>query len=1331
MGWPMRVGDVIASRFSLESEVATGGMGRVYRGLDQQSGERVAIKLLLQPDPASLARFLQESSLLADLRHPGIVRYIAHGRLESESAYLIMEWLDGEDLAEYLDRRIMDPLGGKRHDLATSNIRDASLADSTDTAATIKDDLSLLIKSAESHAPENLLTIEDIVRFGRRLASAVSELHRRGIVHRDIKPANLFLPNCSLEHVKLIDLGTAHQRTANERLTEPGSLLGTPHYMAPEQARASDEITPATDIWAIGCVLYQCLTGVKPFVGGDLLAVLASIVVDKPVPLRMLRRDVPDDLASLVMSTLEKAPELRPQDADQLVCSIEALGSISDSRPPRRVTIGPQDEPPRLLTAAESRVTCMLFADTSRMERISDETVDQVTRPCGCQLQRLADGTLLIVIPGTHTPADQASRAARAACVLQGEFPDIIIALATGRTEGRSPLGPVMDAASRSLHHARPGEIRVDDLSASLLDARFHIGRDERGARLDRERTREATRTLLGKPSRWVGRRRELATLMATFDECVEEQIARAVLVTAPPGMGKSRLRHEFVEALRRRGDELELIYGQGDVVSAGSPFLIIAPAVRRVAAILDGEPVEAQRDKLRRRLAETVPAGELDRVARFLGELVGVPFPERESASLRAARKDPVFLGQLMKAAWEEWLRAECARRPVLMIIEDLDWGDLPSVTYIDSLLQTLSSQPFMVLALARPEVHSVFPNLWSERALYELPLLGLPPKASATLVRDALGPELGDDMVDNLVTRAGGNAFYLEELIRTVSEDQTGALPDTILGMVQVRLDALGPQVKRILRAGSIFGQNFWRGGVEALLGGSGAFEISEWLDELVSREVILLQPTARIPGEKEYKFRHALMRDGAYATLTEDDRRLGHALAGSWLESVGERDSAILAEHFMRGGDRTRALPHFSRAAEQALEGNDFDAMMARVERAVDAGATGPILGTLRALQAIASYWQSDYVRSQRHGIDAASLLPPGTARWFSAMSSGIVSSFRLGDRDRGDSLSAVATSTPSEPGADVEQLICLCRCTIQLALDGRFAQADAILEQITLLAARTQHIDSRTTGHINVIRGYRAAYESSWESALRYLERAADAFAKAGDIRNMLMERTSVAAYWAELGCFERAVTLCEQNLEHCRKSKSPMAITFARAHLGYFFTYCKGCESSARALLTEVIGEYRTTGNPRMEGWSLVRLATLELMDGNLAAAEQAASRAAVLMECSQGFQPWALAVHARTLLALDRASEAVIQARRATAVLRRLGGALHAESLPPHILAEALCVIGDHTSAGEAINDAIARIERGARKIADPTIRDRYLAIPEHQAAIALAARLS
>ena len=283
------------------------------------------------------------------------------------------------------------------------------------------------------------------------------------------------------------------------------------------------------------------------------------------------------------------------------------------------------------------------------------------------------------------------------------------------------------------------------------------------------------------------------------------------------------------------------------------------------------------------------------------------------------------------MQRAFEEWLRAASAARTAVLVFEDLHWGDLPTVRYVDTAL-SWKDRPVFVLALGRPETEDLFAKLWSRRHVTRISLPELGKRAAAELARDVLGPAADPQVVERVVERAAGNALHLEELLRAAVERADDAPPDTILAMLAVRLERLEPEARRVLRAGSVFGRTFWSGGVAALLEAEPGW-VQRSLRELAAQELVSARERSDFPGEVEVVFRHALTRDAAYVMLTEADREHGHLAAGAWLAAHGETDAIVLAEHFERGRDGARAAGWFLRAAAQAMSGNDFTAAIAR--------------------------------------------------------------------------------------------------------------------------------------------------------------------------------------------------------------------------------------------------------------------------------------------------------------------------------------------------------------------------------------------------------------
>jgi hypothetical protein len=763
----------IESRFVLEGRVGRGASGEVFRATDRQTGLPVAVKRLLSihDDAAALDRFRREARLLSIVEDARLVRYVAHGVDATLQPCLVVEWLEGEDLARRQRRE--------------------------------------------------RLTVAEALDVARQTALGLHALHEAGVIHRDVKPANVYLVggDDGALRVKLIDLGIA--RAAGEAtLTQHGVALGTPFYMAPEQARGEARVTAKADQFSLGVMLFELIAGKRPFTGDDFFTVLAKIVLQDPPRLRDAVAGVPPELDALVRRAMSKAAADRFGSARELADAIAAVPAWDGPRPRvEREGAGEGDPLTSRVALAmsasiEQRVVTVLFA------RGADERaalgLAAIAEQHGASCHPTIGGRLIAVFGVDRTHGDEALRAGRAALLASARVPGVRLAIATGRAlSGTTGLtGDLLERGAGELDGDgdddpanEPGPIRVDDATAALLDEHFVIeGAAGSRSLLGLRPAAPAPRTLIGKPTPCVGRDRELANLEALFAECTSEPVARAVIVEGAPGVGKSRLRYELLARLVRGEPRPEVLLGRGSPLAEASAFGLIAPLIRRFAGLLDGEPAEAQRDKLAARIGPRVSSASLA----LIGELAGVPGIAAK-AGAPDVRRDAMLTGDLMRAAWLEWLDAECALRPLIVVVEDVHWGDVASVGFLDAALRALAQRPFFVVALARPEVHQRFPSLWSGRDPQLVRLGPLLPKASERLVRAALGDGVDPAAVERIVARAEGNAFFMEELIRATVDGAGEALPDTVLGMVQARLDALGPEAKRILRAASLFGPIF----------------------------------------------------------------------------------------------------------------------------------------------------------------------------------------------------------------------------------------------------------------------------------------------------------------------------------------------------------------------------------------------------------------------------------------------------------------------------------------------------------------------------------------
>jgi len=268
----------LGDRYRLEGELGQGGMATVYLAHDLKHGRKVAVKVF-HPELArtlGVDRFLREIQLAAQLHHPHIVSLIDSGEADG-LLYYLMPFVDGETLRARLNR-------------------------------------------------EGRLALGDAVRIGREVADALAYAHRRGVVHRDIKPENILLAE---GHAFVADFGIARALdTAAEQLTQTGFALGTPAYMAPEQALGERAVDGRADLYALGCVLYEVLTGQPPFTGATHQAILVKRFTDPTPRVQARRPDAPDWLDGLLIRTMAQEPAERPASADAFAAELTEGGAV-------------------------------------------------------------------------------------------------------------------------------------------------------------------------------------------------------------------------------------------------------------------------------------------------------------------------------------------------------------------------------------------------------------------------------------------------------------------------------------------------------------------------------------------------------------------------------------------------------------------------------------------------------------------------------------------------------------------------------------------------------------------------------------------------------------------------------------------------------------------------------------------------------------------------------------------------------------------------------------------------------------------------------------------
>jgi serine/threonine protein kinase len=275
VGTEDRVGEVLASKYRLEALLGSGGMGHVYRAVNEHVGRAVAIKVLRSEHAENLQvveRFLREARAANLVRHPNVVDVLDIGKEDGGAPFIVQELLDGEDLAHFVERR-----GGK-------------------------------------------LPFEEVCDLLLPVIAAVAEAHAQGVVHRDIKPENVFLAKTKGARAptpKLLDFGISKVRAPDLRATEVGMMMGTPAYMAPEQVQGAREADPRSDVWALGVMMFELIAGRMPF-DMEASALFVAIATKDAPTLLDVRAEVTPAVSRVVERCLRRQPDERYPSAAEL-----------------------------------------------------------------------------------------------------------------------------------------------------------------------------------------------------------------------------------------------------------------------------------------------------------------------------------------------------------------------------------------------------------------------------------------------------------------------------------------------------------------------------------------------------------------------------------------------------------------------------------------------------------------------------------------------------------------------------------------------------------------------------------------------------------------------------------------------------------------------------------------------------------------------------------------------------------------------------------------------------------------------------------------------------
>lgn len=439
-----------------------------------------------------------------------------------------------------------------------------------------------------------------------------------------------------------------------------------------------------------------------------------------------------------------------------------------------------------------------------------------------------------------------------------------------------------------------------------------------------------------------VGRGDELRTLQAEFDAAVGRGEARIATVLGPPGIGKSRLVIELCAWAELQG--AAVYRGRCLSYAERRAYQASVDQIQQIAGIFEADEPALARQKLAIALARELGPEAPAELTRPLSLLLGLGLDE----SMKA--REPLF------HAVRRLLDGLSAARPSVLVFEDMHWADESQLELLDYLAARLAG-PALLLLTARPELAQ---HREPQGAVLELQPLA--DEAAGELAADLLGPAAADLDLAGLLKTAGGNPLFVEELTASLAHGGPGErMPVTVREAIAAHLDSLASDVRAVLLDAAVVGETFWRGVLAATGAGDDA-SLDGALDDLARRGLVRRSTHSRVEGDQQLSFKHVLVQEVAYSTLTRAARRERHAQVARYVEErVGPqaRDLAPFLAHHWRAADQSlKAIDHLLIAAETAREAWAVDDLNAHSEAALAlAGADLELRKRIRLQQALA--------------------------------------------------------------------------------------------------------------------------------------------------------------------------------------------------------------------------------------------------------------------------------------------------------------------------------------------------------------------------------------
>jgi eukaryotic-like serine/threonine-protein kinase len=873
--------------YRIERVLGRGGFGVVYAAVDA-AGRGVALKVATAGDATAAAQLAREESALRAVGPPVAPALLGSGKLADGSPYLALELLQPPTLADRL-HEIGGPM--KRAEFAG---RAAALCD------------------------------------------AVGAVHSLGFLHLDLKPQNVFLEPGG---VRLIDFGIA--RPLRERRVRGTSFAGTPEYASPEQCEERPELDARADLYALGVLLFEMLTGRPPFAGDAQAVRDAHIGVRPPRPSQLA--PVTAAVEEVILHALNKDRTRRYASAAELKAALQgALAAEAPAEEGRREVASPLQ--PRL---ERRQVGVLLFASTS-----DAGSVQAVVRSLGGELGWTGRGRYAAIFPG-EAGQDPVRRAFRAAQELADRklavrpLVDLGAVNAQRRPDGQVRyLAPELGREDRYATEADPvGPLATAAAAEVLADVGWEPVPGRQGLFVPRPgaagRVRAATVVQLG-AGPLVGREDVLRDLLAAASDAAQGTPA-VMTVIAEPGHGKTHLAAALLEKLGSHLPAAERLDLRAREPIAGDAEETLRALLARALDLPPGAGEESARARFAAAVGAEMPA-ELWAAAALTLRLVSP-----DATQVRALASAPGVLRSMAMRAAGEAVRARARRRPLCLVLDDAQFADDTALDALEYAALAEAGAPLFVCALARPSFAEARKSFGERAARQGVHRIGpLQPARAAELCRRLLAPaeNVPQAAVDSLVQRTHGIPLLLVELIRGLKRDglvrkrmrgdswflatdELEKLPDSPLieWLAEREVGALPRELASHARLTALLGSEFAAQDVEGVVAELDAEGLgAEFpLDAQVATQRLAALGILVMTRAGGFRFRHALVRDAVAQSVHASRREPVHRAAARFYRTTRTLPDIqrlpLLARHAAEAGLKDEAAALYLQLAEEA--------------------------------------------------------------------------------------------------------------------------------------------------------------------------------------------------------------------------------------------------------------------------------------------------------------------------------------------------------------------------------------------------------------------------